>query len=223
MNYPNYPNNPTGAVADLETFERAVAFARRHGVLLCHDAPYAEIRFDGHRPVSVLQVSGAADVAIEFGSLSKTFNMAGWRIGYAVGNANALRLLGLIKSNVDSGMFLPLQQAAVAALRTDDAWIEERNAVYRERLGVLADALSAAGLSATVPKATHYLWIHIPGGEDSEAFALRLLGDTGIAVAPGTFFGPGGEGFVRISATAPTGRILDAAERLSSWKHTAFP
>jgi LL-diaminopimelate aminotransferase len=214
----NYPNNPTGAIADVGTLERAVAFARRHDLLLCHDAPYADVRFAGCRPPSVLQVPGAADVSIEFNSLSKTYNMAGWRIGYAVGNAGALDLLQKIKSNVDSGLFRPLQRAAVAALGTGEAWIEERNAIYRERLGVLVAALATAGLVAAMPRATPYLWVRIPDGETAEPFALRLLHDTGIAVAPGTFFGPGGEGFVRVSATAPTGRIREAADRLSSWR-----
>lgn len=219
----NYPNNPTGAIADAETLERAVAFARRHGLLLCHDAPYADVRFDECRPGSILQVSGAADVAIEFNSLSKTYNMAGWRIGYAVGNANALELLRRIKSNIDSGLFYPLQHAAVVALGTDEAWIEERNAIYRERVGILVDALATAGLITALPRATHYLWSHIPDGETAEPFALRLLNETGIAVAPGTFFSPGGDGFVRISATAPTRRIHQAAERLSSWRPGAQP
>lgn len=214
----NYPNNPTGAVAGAETLEKAVAFANRHNLLLCHDAPYTDVRFDGCRPMSILQVAGASDVAIEFNSLSKAYNMAGWRIGYAVGNAEALGLLQKMKSNVDSGLFYPLQRAAVVALKTGEAWIEERNAIYRERLGILVDALTAAGLNATLPLATHYLWTRIPNGEKAEPFSLRLLNDIGIAVAPGTFFGPGGEGFVRISATAPTEQIREAAERLSSWR-----
>jgi LL-diaminopimelate aminotransferase len=214
----NYPNNPTGVAAGRETFERAVAFARRHDLLLCHDAPYAEIRHDGREPVSVLQVPGAVDVAIEFNSLSKTFNMAGWRIGYAVGHPEAIDLLRRIKSNVDSGMFMPLQRAAVAALRTDDSWVEERNEVYRERLHLLADACAASGWSTETPQATHYLWTCLPDGEEAESVALRLLDGAGIAVAPGSFFGPGGEGFIRLSVTAPTERIREAADRLAAWR-----
>ena len=217
----NYPNNPTGAVADAETFDQAVAFARRYSLLLCHDAPYADVRFDECRPTSILQVAGAADVAIEFNSLSKTYNMAGWRIGYAVGNVEALELLQRIKSNVDSGLFRPLQRAAVVALGTDEAWIEERNAIYQERLGILVDALATNGLVTELPWATHYLWTRIPDGEAAEPFALRLLSETGIAVAPGTFFGPGGEGFVRVSATTPTSRIREAGERLAAWRPRA--
>jgi len=216
----NYPNNPTGAVAGPNAFADAIDFARSHDLLICHDAPYAEIRHDGGEPASVLQVPGAADVAIEFNSLSKTFNMAGWRIGYAVGNADAIQLLRRIKSNVDSGMFLPLQRAAVAALRTEDDWIDERNAVYRERLDILAEASRGIGLAVEVPPATHYLWARLPEGRAAEPFARKLLDEVGVVVAPGTFFGSRGEGFVRVSATAPTDRIVEASERLErcrSW------
>jgi len=212
----NYPNNPTGAVAGLQAFADAVDFARRHDLLLCHDAPYAEIRHDGEAPASVLQVPGADDVAIEFNSLSKTFNMAGWRIGYAAGNPGAIELLRRIKSNVDSGMFLPLQRAAAAALAIDDAWVDERNSVYRDRLRLLAEACTAAGLAADSPPATHYLWVRLPEGRESEPFALSLLDEVGIAVAPGSFFGPAGEGFVRFSVTASTDRIREAADRIAA-------
>lgn len=214
----NYPNNPTGAVGTAELFERAVRFARCFDLLLCHDAPYTEVRFDGCRPGSILQVPGAAEVAVEFNSLSKAYNMPGWRVGYAVGNPDALDLLRRIKSNLDSGMFLPLQHAAVAALETDDAWIEERNAVYRERLELIAEVLCTIGLPVRVPRATHYLWIGLPEGQSAERFALRLLDETGIALAPGTFFGPGGEGHVRLSVTVSSERVREAAERLSSWR-----
>ena len=211
----NYPNNPTGAVAKAETLERAVAFAKEHGLLLCHDAPYADVRFGACRPMSVLQIPGGDDVSIEFNSLSKTYNMAGWRIGYAVGSPVALELLRKIKSNVDSGLFEALQSAAVAALQTDAEWIESRNAIYRKRLDLLADALCEAGMPTAVPEATHYLWPRIPEGTTSESFALDLLYTTGIAIAPGTFFGPGGEGFVRVSVTAPTSQIRESARRLA--------
>ncbi len=219
MMWLNYPNNPTGAVADLEFFATAVAFARRHDILLCHDAPYADVAFNGYRPPSLLQVPGALDVAIEFHSLSKTFNMPGWRVGMAVGNPDALALLSLVKSNVDSGIFSPLQTAAACALSIDEEWITSRNAVYQERLSLLLDGLTAIGLQAYMPQATLYLWAQIPAGWVSEDYAQRLLDKTGVAVTPGSFFGPGGEGHVRVSATAPTERILEAAERL----HHAAP
>jgi len=213
----NYPNNPTGAVGGSDVFAEAVAFARAHDMLLCHDAPYADVRFDGEPPGSLLASPGARSVAIEFNSLSKTYNMAGWRIGYAVGALAVLELLRRIRTNVDSGMFMPIQRAAVTALATDATWIERRNTVYRERLAVLVELMDELGFRASMPSATHYVWVGLPEGESSEAYARRLLRETGVAVAPGTFFGPGGEGFLRISATAPTDRIHEAARRWSVW------
>jgi len=231
----NYPNNPTGATADLSFFDRAVEFARRHNLLLCHDSPYADVTYAspsggrvGGAP-SVLQVPGASEVAIEFNSLSKLANMAGWRVGMAVGNAQAVAALGQVKSNVDSGLFLPLQEAAIEALSTDPAWIAERNQVYLERLEILVGGLQGIGMAASLPEATLYLWVPIPGtlgrhdesAWTSEDFARMLLDTLGVAVAPGSFFGPAGEGFVRVSATAPTERIRQAVRRLetlgSSW------
>ncbi len=211
----NYPNNPTGAVADLEFLATAVAFARRHGILLCHDIPYVDVAFDGCRPPSLLQVPGAVEVAIEFHSLSKMFNMPGWRVGMAVGNPDALALLSLVKSNVDTGIFSPLQTAAASTLSIDEGWITSRNAVYRDRLSLLLDGLTVLGLRASMPQATLYLWAQIPAGWTSEEFALCLLNETGVIVAPGSFFGRRGEGYVRVSATAPTERIREAAERLN--------
>ena len=210
----NYPNNPTGATADLEFFAQAVDFARRYGLLLCHDAPYCDVTYDGCVAPSLLQVPGALEVAVEFNSLSKTFNMAGWRVGMAVGNADALASLAQIKSNVDSGLFRPLQEAAIRALSTDSAWLSARNEVYRERLEIVLEGLDAVGMRASHPRATFYVWTRVPSGWASEEFALALLERTGIAVAPGSFFGPAGEGYVRISATAPTERIQEAMERL---------
>jgi LL-diaminopimelate aminotransferase len=223
----NYPNNPTGATADLPFFGRAVAFARRHSLLLCHDAPYADVTYGGSSDLrgggapSVLQVPGASEVAIEFNSLSKLANMAGWRVGMAVGNAQAVAALGQVKSNVDSGLFLPLQEAAIEALSTEPAWIAERNQVYLERLEILVGGLQGIGMAASLPEATLYLWVPIPrtaGGYDwsSEDFARMLLDTIGVAVAPGSFFGSAGEGFVRVSATAPSQRIKQAVERFET-------
>jgi LL-diaminopimelate aminotransferase len=217
----NYPNNPTGAVADLTFYKQAVDFARAHGLLLCHDAPYSDVTYDGYVAPSVLQIPGAREVAVEFNSLSKAYNMAGWRVGMAVGNADALATLAQLKSNVDSGHFRPVQEAATAALRTEADWIAGRNAVYAERMTLLHDALTAAGISVPRPRATLYLWAPIATDETSEAFARALLYETGVAVAPGSFFGPGGEGYVRISVTAPTPRVRDAAERLRRYFSTA--
>lgn len=211
----NYPNNPTGATADLDFLAKAVAFARQHNLLLCYDAPCCDVTYDGYVAPSVLQIPGAMEVAVEFNSLSKTANMAGWRIGMAVGNAEAIAALAQVKSNVDSGIFRPLQEAAVQALSLPDEWIAARNRIYQERLEIILEGLEAAGMVATRPRAALYVWAHIPAGwESSESFALALLERTGVVVAPGSFFGPSGEGYVRLSVTAPTERVREAMGRL---------
>ncbi len=212
----NYPNNPTGATADLDFYAQAVEFARQHNLLLCHDAPYSDVTYDGYVAPSLLQVDGASEVAVEFNSLSKTFNMAGWRMGMAVGNAEVLALLARIKSNVDSGIFRPLQEAAVRALSVNPETIPARNAIYRERLVILLEGLKAIGIGAPLPQATLYIWAEVPSGWTSEAFALSLLDETGISVAPGSFFGPAGEGYIRVSVTAPTEQVREAKDRLQS-------
>jgi len=221
----NYPNNPTGATADLEFFAQAVDYARRHDLLLCHDAPYCDVTYDGYVAPSPLQVPGALQVAVEFNSLSKTFNMAGWRVGMAVGNSDVLASLAQVKSNVDSGLFRPLQEAAIRALSVDREWLLARNSVYRERLEIVLAGLGAADMEASRPRATFYVWARIPqpaegrvpSGWTSEKFALTLLERTGVAVAPGSFFGPAGEGYVRVSVSAPTPRVREAMERLTCW------
>jgi len=211
----NYPHNPTGATADLKFLAQAVAFARRHDLLLCHDAPYSDVTYNGYVAPSIMQVEGASEVAVELNSLSKTFNMAGWRVGMAVGNAEALAALALVKSNVDSGIFRPLQEAAVQALSVAPEWLAQRNEVYRERLDIISEGLSAAGMKAAPPRATLYAWAQSPPGwASSEEFALALLEQAGVALAPGSFFGPAGEGYVRVSSTAPTERVREAMERL---------
>jgi LL-diaminopimelate aminotransferase len=216
----NYPNNPTGAVASLDFFARAVDFCRDHAILLCHDAPYCDVTYGGYVAPSLLQVPGAERVAIEFNSLSKTANMAGWRIGMAVGNAEALAALSQVKSNVDSGIFRPLQEAAIRALAADPAWLAARNAIYEERVDVIVEALNAVGMQTTRPRAALYVWARVPEpvegrqGWDSEGFARGLLERTGVAVAPGPFFGPAGEGYVRLAVTAPTERVREAMARL---------
>jgi LL-diaminopimelate aminotransferase len=210
----NYPNNPTGATADLEFLTRAVDFARQHDLLLCHDAPYCDVTYYGYIAPSILQVPGASEVAVEFNSLSKTCNMAGWRVGMAVGNRDALAALAQIKSNVDSGIFRPLQEAAIQALATGPAWLASRNQIYQERMDILLEGLKAIGMRASRPRATLYVWAQVPSGKTSEEFARALLEKTGVAIAPGTFFGPAGEGYVRISVTAPTTQVREAMERL---------
>jgi LL-diaminopimelate aminotransferase len=163
----------------------------------------------------VLQVAGARDVAVEFNSFSKTFNMAGWRMGMAVGNSDALSALAQVKSNIDSGVFVALQEAAIVALQIDSDWLSARNQIYEERMGITFRGLQAAGLHARQPRATLYAWAQVPAGwSDSEAFAHTLLMRTGVAIAPGSFFGPAGKGYVRLSITAPTERLQEAMERL---------
>jgi LL-diaminopimelate aminotransferase len=219
----NYPNNPTGATASLEFFAEAVDYARSHGLLLCHDAPYCDVGYDGYLAPSLLQVPGAAEVAIEFNSLSKTCNMAGWRLGMAAGNAEALASLAQVKSNVDSGIFAALQEAAVAALAVDPAWIASRNEVYQARLEIILAGVATAGMVASRPQATLYVWAQVPAGWDSESFALALLEETGVALAPGPFFGPAGEGYARLSVTAPTERVREAMARLAEFAAVGPP
>jgi LL-diaminopimelate aminotransferase len=213
----NYPNNPTGATADLDFFARAVDFARCHDLLLCHDAPYCDVTYGGYKAPSLLQVPGADEVAVEFNSLSKTANMAGWRVGMAVGNTEILAALAQVKSNVDSGIFRPLQEAAVCGLAADPEWVAARNATYAERMNVIVEALDVAGMAIKHPRATLYAWARVPEGWRAEPFAQSLLENTGVAIAPGTFFGPSGEGYVRLSVTAPTERVREAMTRLRGY------
>lgn len=222
----NYPNNPTGATAGLDFLSEAVAFARRHALLLCHDAPYCDVTYGEYRAPSVLEIEGALDVAVEFNSLSKTANMAGWRLGMAVGNAAAIAALGQVKSNIDSGVFRPLQEAGVEALSVGPGWIARRNQIYEGRMDAVVDAVRYAGMAARRPHATLYAWARLPAGwaaegATSETFGLALLEQAGVAVAPGSFFGSGGEGYVRISVTAPTERVLEAMVRLVHFVETA--
>jgi LL-diaminopimelate aminotransferase len=210
----NYPNNPTGATAPLGFLERAVEFAREHDILICHDNPYCDITFDGYVAPSFLQVPGAADVVVEFNSLSKTYNMAGWRVGMAVGNPVAVEALARTKTNIDSGIFRPLQDAAVVALTGDQSWLADRNEIYRQRRDIILDGLSAVGIEATEAKASLYVWASTPTGHSSEAFATLLLEEAGVSIAPGTAFGPNGEGRIRISLGQATERVSEAMERI---------
>ena len=210
----NYPNNPTGAVAPWSFFEGAISFAKRYGLLICHDAPYCEICFDGYEAPSLLQVPGAKDVVVEFNSLSKSHNMAGWRIGMAVGNERALDALLQVKSNIDSGIFRPIQDAAVAALQSSPEWMAERNEIYRQRQDLVLEALSDIGVSASRPQASLYVWAEVPTGYTSAGFSDKTLGEAGVSVTPGSAFGEHGEGYVRISLGQDTDRIREAMDRL---------
>lgn len=223
----NYPNNPTGATASLDFFKEAVAFAKQNNILICHDAPYCDVVYNGYLAPSLLQIPGAESVAVEFNSLSKTWNMAGWRVAMAVGNADALLGLAQVKTNIDSGIFKPVQEAAAVALKTDLEWISSRNEVFQERMDVMVSGLAQAGIMVERPRASLYLWAEIPKGWEgpggSENFARKMFEATGIVTAPGSFFGPGGEGYIRFSVTYPTDRIRLAMDRLGRWLPTARP
>ena len=210
----NYPNNPTAAVADLDFFEKVVAFARRHTLIVCHDAAYTEMAFDGYKPPSFLQVKGAKEVGLEFHSLSKTYNMTGWRIGFAVGNREAVEGLGAIKSNIDSGAFQAVQLAGIAALQGDQSCVSEMTRVYARRRDLMVQGLREAGFDAASPKATFYLWVKVPQGYSSAEITTRLLDECGVVVTPGNGFGEPGEGFFRIALTQKRHRLTQAVDRI---------
>ena len=214
----NYPNNPTGAVADLAFFEEAVAFAKRYDIAVCHDGPYSEVAFDGYRPVSFLQAAGARDVGIEFHSLSKTYNMTGWRVGMAVGNARMIDALRRVKSNLDSGIPQAIQRMAITALMGPQECVAEHNAVYQRRRERVVEALRSLGLRVRTPKASLYVWARVPEGFTSASFAERLLDDLAIVVTPGSGYGRQGEGYVRLSLTVPDERLEEGLRRLQGWK-----
>jgi LL-diaminopimelate aminotransferase len=210
----NYPNNPTGAPADAELFQLAVNLAMEHEFVVVNDAAYAEVLFEGER-LSILQADGARGVAIEFHSLSKTFNMTGWRVGFAVGNADVLDALAGVKSNMDSGVFTAVQRAAEEALHLPQSRIDEQVDVYRRRRDALVRGLRDAGWHVPSPHATFYIWSRVPTSEDSSSFAARLLNEAHVVVTPGSGFGPAGEGYVRMALTAPEERIAEAVARIA--------
>ena len=210
----NYPNNPTSAIADLDFFKQVVAFAEKHDILVCHDAAYTEMAFDGYRPPSFLEVEGAKEVGIEFHSLSKTYNMTGWRIGFAVGNPIAVEGLGAIKSNIDSGVFQAVQLAGIEAIKGDQACVEEMSRIYTERRDVMVRGLRDSGFEVETPKATFYLWIKVPEGYSSAQLATRLLEEAGLVVTPGNGFGEPGEGYFRMALAQKKERLEEAVKRL---------
>lgn len=214
----NYPNNPTGAVAERPFFEEVVEFARNHGIMICHDAAYSEIAFDGYRPMSLMEVDGARDVSIEFHSLSKTFNMTGWRIGFAVGNREIVGGLGRIKTNIDSGAFQAIQLAGIEALNGYGTESEEIMGIYTARRNLLLKGLRAAGLEVESPKATFYVWVKVPNGYSSAEFATLLMEQLGIVGTPGIGFGGAGEGYIRFALTVGEDRIRQAEDRLKELK-----
>jgi LL-diaminopimelate aminotransferase len=213
----NYPNNPTSADCTLDAFKEAIALAQKYDIIICHDAAYSELYFDGLRPMSFLEVPGAMDVGIEFHSMSKTYNMTGWRIGFAAGNAKILAGLGKIKTNVDSGVFQAVQEASIAAMETDiktPATLTAIRDTFQARRDALYEGLTSVGLSATRPRATFYLWTKVPSGYTSERFSIHLLDKAGVMGTPGNGFGDPGEGYIRFALTAPVERIKEAAERI---------
>ncbi len=212
----NYPNNPTAAVAPRAFFFEAVGFARKHRLILCHDAAYSELAFDGYLPGSLLAVEGAKEVAIEYHSLSKTYNMTGWRIGFAVGCREVLAGLGRIKTNLDSGVFQAVQEAAIAALTGPQDCVEAMRAIYKERRDALVDGLSKLGFTVDRPKATFYVWIRVPEGHTSASFSSALLSKVGIVMTPGTGFGKHGEGYIRAALTVDAPRVREAVERIAA-------
>ena len=216
----NYPNNPTAAVADIEFYNRAVNFARQHDIGICHDGPYSEVAYDGYRPVSFLQADGAKDVGVEFHSLSKSYNMTGWRIGMAVGNPTMIGALKTLKSNMDSGIPQAIQYAAIEALTGPQDCIEEHNAVYQRRRDLLVEMLNNIGLEAALPKASLYVWAHVPQGYTSVEFTNDLLEQVGVVVTPGTGYGRNGEGYIRLSLTLPDASLVKGLSRLSEWRDT---
>lgn len=212
----NYPNNPTGAVADKAFFEKIVAFAKAHNIIVAHDAAYSEMGFDGYRPMSFLEIPGAKDIGIEFHSLSKTFNMTGWRLGFAIGNAEILDGLGQVKANIDSGAFNAIQEAGLAALNSDQSFVTAMQAIYKERRDILIQGLKKVGLTPDVSKATFYVWCPTPKGMTSADFTSLLLTRCGIVTTPGSGFGDPGEGYVRFALTVSKERMTEAVERIGA-------
>ena len=211
-----YPSNPTAAVAPYAFFEESVAFAREHDLLIAQDAAYSEVTFDGYRCRSILEVPGARDVAVEFHSLSKTYNMTGWRIGWMAGNAAVVEALARVKTNVDSGIFQAVQWAGIAALELPQIWIDERNAHLQRRRDLVLEALRSVGLAPETPRASLYVWSPVPGGRSSIEYARRLIDEIGVIVTPGVGFGPSGEGYFRISLTTPDARLEEALDRITT-------
>jgi LL-diaminopimelate aminotransferase len=216
----NYPNNPTGAVADLNFFNRVVEFAKKYNILVCHDGPYTEVAFDGYQPVSFMQAEGARDIGIEFHSLSKSYNMTGWRIGMVVGNAQIVGALRTLKSNLDSGIPQAIQRMAIEAFNGPQDCIAEHNAIYQRRRDLICEVLNNIGLQVTPPRASLYIWAKVPEGYNSVDLTTDLLDQVGVAVTPGVGYGRSGEGYIRLSLTIPDASLVKGLSRLSGWRNT---
>jgi len=210
----NYPNNPTAATADRGFLERAVEFCTRHDIILCHDAPYSEIAFGGYKPLTLFEIPGAKEIGLEFHSLSKTYNMTGWRVGWVCGRADLVGLIGQLKTNIDSGIFQAVQWAAVEALNGGEEETRAANEVYARRHHLVADTLNSIGWNIKPSRATFYVWAPVPKGYDSIGFASHVLDEVGVNITPGVGFGAHGEGYFRLSVTAPDARLEQAMARM---------
>ncbi|MDI6900366.1 MAG: LL-diaminopimelate aminotransferase [Anaerosomatales bacterium] len=216
MMFLSYPNNPTSAVAPVEYFDEAIAFAKEHDLLIVHDNAYSELGYDGYKAPSFLERPGAKDVAIELFSMSKAYNMTGWRVAFAAGNPDAIKALGTVKSNIDSGVFTAVQDAAIEAMLGPQESIAELNALYERRRDLVIEALDSIGLSADPPRGTIYVWARVPEGYTSAEFASTVLEEANVIVAAGTAYGPDGEGYIRISLATPDHRLTEAIERIKN-------
>jgi len=214
MMFINYPNNPTGAICDKAFLKDVVTFASKHNIIVCQDAAYSEMGYDGYKAPSIFEIDGAKEVAIEFHSLSKTFNMTGWRLGFACGNSRLIEFLAKVKSNVDSGVFFAVQRAGIAAFENYDRHIKSVTRIYKERRDCLVDGLNGIGLHVEKPKATFYVWAKVPPRHTSATFAKDLLEKADIVVTPGNGFGRYGEGYFRMALTVDKRRILEAIDRI---------
>lgn len=218
----NYPNNPTGATAELSFFIKAVSFAKKYDIAICHDAPYTEVAYDGYKAPSFMQVPEAKEVGVEFHSLSKTYNMTGWRIGMAVGNSSMIDALFRFKSNLDSGIPQAIQLAAIQALNGPQDCIKKQNEIFQRRRDKLVSALNEIGLRAQSPKASFYIWAAVPRGYTSVQFATELLDKANIAVTPGIGYGNAGEGYIRLSLTLSEKRLDEGISRLLQWHISTY-
>ncbi|HWO75224.1 MAG TPA: LL-diaminopimelate aminotransferase [Bacillus sp. (in: firmicutes)] len=212
----NYPGNPTAATVDLTFFKEAVSFAKSHQIVIAHDSAYNMVTFQGYQAPSILQVEGAKEIAVEFGSLSKTYSMTGYRIGYAVGNKEVIQSLSVYKNNTDTGQFTPIQLAAAYALNGDQSCVQKHNDIYWERMKAMIDGLKAIGIFAEPPKGSFFIWAKTPKGYSSNEFAQKVLDQSGVIITPGNAFGPSGEGYFRISLSLPNERLYEAIERMKN-------
>ncbi len=210
----NYPSNPTGATVELDTLQEAAAFAENNNICVVNDAAYDLVTFDDYKSPSVLQVPNARNYAVELGSLSKSFNMTGWRIGYIAGNKQVIKALATLKSNIDSSQFLPVQLAAATALQSDLSAVRENNEIYKERMEIVYNALNELGIATKKVRGTIFLWAKVPAGFSSSSFAEKLLEEAGVIVTPGTAFGSSGEGYIRIALTVSKARLEEVINRL---------